>query len=128
MTPFDDVSDYAIEIVPNIGRSDSDGEDPSTCKPRVPSLITLRVGAEFVGQAIHFHGERRLVAIEVEIVRTVFVLPSKFKAIRPELQRVPQPPFGRRHGSAERACTGDAQEDPSTILRMVPLPSKSRGG
>jgi hypothetical protein len=55
------------------------------------------------------------------------VLPAEFPSVRPLAQLAPQQAFGQReaaaqHPGAGNSRSGRSQQNPSTMLRMVPLP------
>jgi len=91
------VSDHAFKIIPHMYGPNPNRPDSSAGEPLIPSLVPLWIGAKFVRQAIHLDGYRCFETIEVQIIGAVFVLLPESEAVRPQLERVPEPQFGWSH-------------------------------
>jgi acyl phosphate:glycerol-3-phosphate acyltransferase len=128
-TATDDVSYDAIEIGSHILGSDTDGLDPLLCRPIISAGVAHRIVTKVVSNSIDLNGYASGLAKKVEHERSKGVLSPELQAVRLLPKRSPESDLRRAHAFAKLTCLVDSQcENPSTMLRMVPLPAQSRGG
>jgi hypothetical protein len=112
----------------NIGGLKSNDAQSRFSHVRIAALVTLRAIAEIVAEAIEFDREPRRRTIEVDDERAEWMLLAEFEASRAVAKSLPEQGFGEAHGAAQLARPYDrlvarSHHYPSTMLRMVPLPS-----
>jgi hypothetical protein len=80
-------------------------------------------------ETVNFDRETSRPAVEIKYERTEGMLLSKFQAFGTQPQHTPKPDFCGAQPLAQFTSSIDGHsQDPSTMLRMVPLPAQSRGG
>jgi hypothetical protein len=130
-----DQPDDRIEIAQDIAGRDPQCAD--TCLPQRPITRDITLGAITAAMrfAVDFNRQPSIAAKEVKYVGTQRMLTSEFQSVRPGTQDSPKQHLRQAHSAAKssRAIYPSSlplghRISPSTMLRMVPLPAKSRGG
>jgi hypothetical protein len=125
----DDVNEHGVHIATNLSGRNPLGRDALGKQKRFPAGVSRGVGAHSMGSAVNFDRERRGLAIEIQHVRAQGMLPAELKTLWPDSKQAPKGHFGRAHCTPQLPSLVDGHdENPSTMLRMVPLPAQSRGG
>ncbi len=114
-----DVEDHAFQIAPNVFGSNTNGLDSLQARPIIAALVAERCGFEVVSKSIDFDRDARGLAVEIEDVRSEWMLPPELQTFRTQSQDAPQSNFGRTHPLAELASVADRQ-DPSTSYAGPP--------
>ena len=126
---IDDGRHYTFEIAPDLLGRNPNSFYTLRANPVVAAFVSVWIFARIMCQAIDLNGNRRRFAEEVEHERPEWMLPPELQALRTLPKYPPKPDLRRAHASAELARLVNLQsENPSTMLRMVPLPGKCRGG
>ena len=137
----DDTTKDCIEIAQDVCRRDTQRDDPLCFEPGVASGIALRSVAAIVRFAINLDAKPRGMAIEIERIDACGMLPSPFVSHAAFAQLLSQQDLRQGHLAPRRAraakrfgCAPDhaarspkRRANPSTMLRMVPLPETSSG-
>ena len=92
-------------------------------EPGVAGGIRFRIVPELVSETIDFDAELRLIAVEVENVRTGGMLTPKLQAFRPSAQMLPKQNFRQRHVPTQCPCPFDV---PSRASEHSPPPHSVR--
>ena len=128
-TALYDVNDDSFQIVPDLFGLNAKSLDTLTADPAIAPLVASRVVTEVMCQPIDLNGNAGGFAEKIEHKRPKWMLPAKLQAVGTQPKRFPEPDLGRTHAFAKLARLVDCHvENPSTMLRMVPLPGKCRGG
>ena len=126
---FDDGEDDPFKIVPNVQSPKPQGLDPLPRHQFVPTCVAWRIRTKLMRDPVDLYGQRCLETEKVEDKRSGRMLSPELEAVGLALEGVPKTPLRWSHRPTQTARADRAHlKSPSTILRMVPLPSKTRGG
>ena len=129
----------SVGIAQDLSGGNPQRRDPSLGKEGIAFRIALRPVAHVVRDTIDLDPQPCIAAIKVEDEIVTAVLATKLEAIGAGLKHAPQQNFGQRHFPAQlaRFANGSGgrfwrnifqhRKNPSTMLRMVPLPETSSG-
>jgi hypothetical protein len=130
---------HAVEIIEDVSRCNPQGCEACFGQLTVASKVALRRAPHRVGLTIHFDRDPAREAGEVCHVAAAWKLSTKPQAVRLLTQLLPQNDLRQGHTAAKLTCTADGNVrradcavpdappfDPSTMLRMVPLPVPGR--
>jgi len=122
-----------LQILQHVSRRNSEHGKSLPVQRRVPRAIAFRPVVAIVRFAIDLDPQSNFEAGEVDYVRSYRKLASEAKTVGPFAQLLPQQDFGQAHVLAQAASCPDRLDwadgdkgDPSTMLRMVPLPVPGR--
>jgi hypothetical protein len=125
----DNACDNPFNVVPNCDCRDAQRADSFSVCPTVTAFVARRILSAAMREAVYLDRYRGFAAKEVEDIGSRRMLPAKLQAGRPQAQIPPQSRLWRCHGFSQAARREHTQfKNPTTMLRMVPLPAKSRGG
>ena len=125
----DDQRDHPVKVAAHVICGNPKGLDSLLASPAVALLIPNRIVAHVMRNPINFDGQGRRFAEKVEHEGPKGMLPSKLQAVRTLSKDFPKSDLRRTGTSTQLASLIHGHEkNPSTMLRMVPLPGKCRGG
>jgi len=90
----------AIEVLQHVRRRNSHGSDFRLSKPLVASSVACWCVPEPMNCAVHFDAQARMLAIEVQHIRTGRVLSPELQPVGARAQVLPENDFRQRHPSA----------------------------
>jgi hypothetical protein len=123
------VNDDSFQIVPDLLGWKPKSFDALAADPAIAPLVASRIVTEVMCQPIDLNGNAGGFAEKIEHKGPKWMLPAKLQAVGTQPKHSPEPDLGRTHLFAKLARLADCHvENPSTMLRMVPLPGKCRGG
>jgi hypothetical protein len=123
------VNDHTLEIRPHIPSGNPDGHDAVFASPKIAAHIAGGIVSELMCQSVDLDRDSGGFAEKVEHEWAKRMLSSELQSFGPQPKHPPEPDLRRAHAFAKLACLVDGQsENPSTMLRTVPLPGKRRGG
>jgi len=122
-----------LQILQNVPSPNPEHRKSLSFQRRDPRAIAFRPVATIVRLAIDLDPQSDFEAGEVDYVRSNRKLAAEAKTAGPFAQLLPQQDFGQAHVLAQAASCPDRLDradedkgDPSTMLRMVPLPVPGR--
>ena len=128
------MNDSAIQIGQNVARRDPQRRNAMVGKHSIAPHIKSRLVTTIMRLAINFNAQPPLRTIEIKHERSGGMLTAKAQAIWPFSQFLPQYDFWQAHVAAQCPRALDCFRwffehylNPSTMLRMVPLPMASMG-
>jgi hypothetical protein len=128
---FKDMPHHGVHISEDVGSGNSKRPDTGALKLDVARTISFRPIAAIVGLSIDLDGKTGFVAEKVQDERSKWMLSTKFQTFGSRSKNTPKQDFRQAHVPAQRSGALHVPHrhgGPSTMLRMVPLPEKSRGG
>jgi len=124
-----DVRDDTLKIFSDLFRRYPDSLYALQPNPAVAAFIAVRVAAKLVRESVDLDCNGGRPAEEVQNERSEWVLSAELQTFGSQFEDPPESYFGRTHAFAKLARLMDSQfKNPTTMLRMVPLPAQSRGG
>jgi hypothetical protein len=138
-----DESHYALKVAKHLRRRNAHRQNSMGRQPNVASGIAEGAITAFMRLSIHLHAQLRSIAVEVQRVhaRRMLLAPVEARLLPPQL--LLEQHLGEAHRAPQfsRAAVGLSsafehvtrsiprlRRDPSTMLRMVPLPQQAGGG
>ncbi len=130
---------HGVEIAQHVGRRYAYRGDPTLRHPPVAYNVALGTIAPVVRFAVDLDRKTRIGTEKIEDIVATWMLSAELQAVRSGAKRLPQQHFGKRHLAAKFPRISDAvrtplgrnilehRDNPSTMLRMVPLPETSSG-
>jgi hypothetical protein len=134
----DNEREHALKIVENVASGNPQCLEPRRRKLPIANSVSLRVIAHRVGLTVEFNGNSTLQTGKVEYVSHRRELPPEAKTLRALPKMMPEddlrqgqlPTQLARETNIPIRCADSAVSnallDPSTMLRMVPLPVPGR--
>jgi hypothetical protein len=129
------VADYGFQIRQHIGCWNAQHCHADFCQPGITNVVALRSIATIMGFAVYLDRQPGVAAKEIEDVGACGMLAAELDAGRALSQFAPEKALWQAHRLAQYARALDCasrptqhHRNPSTMLRMVPLPETSSGG
>jgi hypothetical protein len=128
---FKDMPHHRVHVSEDIGSGNSKRPDTDALKLDVACGVSLRPIAAIVRLSVNLDREAGFAAKEIEDKRSKWMLPAKLEAFGTRSKNAPKQGFRQAHILTQRSGALEVSHRhscPSTMLRMVPLPEKARGG
>jgi hypothetical protein len=124
-----DPCDYPFQICSDFFSRNAKRFQALLTKPMVAPFVTSRPVSKIVCKSVDLDDDTGSFAEKIEHDWAKRMLSAELQAVRAHSKYSPEPDLCRTHAFAELASLVNGQmKNPSTMLRMVPLPSKCRGG